>query len=210
MARGGFTLLELLVVVSIMGLVTAIGTQTFVGVTQAWNERKTLTELDAQADAVLDSIRRDVTDALSATVSGVSIQGTSNDVKDERTFPAALNANDSLMVPIRAVDANRAVAVPASVGYRVERTGEAGVLVRTIGPLGKEFPSTNRTDLMPNARVMGFCVEFLATGSGAMWTRAWTRSEMPAAVRVSLSIEDVDRPDQFQSSRQIVIPVRVR
>jgi len=198
------------VVVSILGVVTAVGTQTFVGVTQAWNERKALAELDAQADAVLESIRRDVTDALSADVAGVAIRATEGEVTDSRTFPEARHADDSMMIPVRAVDSNRAVAVPASVGYRVERTGESGVLVRTVGPLGKEFPTTNRLDLMPNARVLGFRVEFLADGSGALWTGAWTRPSMPAAVRVSLSIEDVDRPTQYQSSRQIVIPVRVR
>lgn len=206
----GLTLLELLIVVTIFGAVMAIGSSTFVSVTAAWNERKTVAELDAQADLALESIRRDVTDALSADVAGVAIRGTTRTVSDSRSYPAAQHADDDLLIPIRAVDPNRALAVPASVGYRVERSGATGILVRTVGPLGTEFPNTNRIEAMPNVRVLGFSVEFLTPGPGQLWVDSWTEASMPAAIRVSLAVEDIDRPDQFQASRQIVIPVHVR
>ena len=206
----GFTLLELLVVVSIVGIVTAIGTSTFYGVMAAWNERRSIAELDAQADAALDSIRQDLAETLSYEVSGRSISGESRTVEDTRTFPPALHQDDQLLIPVRAIDPNRPLAVPANVGYRVERTGDSGILVRTIGSLGDGFPDTNRMELMPQARVLGFSVEFLATDSDALWMPAWSEQELPAAIRVSLSIEDIDRPAQFQVARQMVYPVRVR
>lgn len=208
--RAGFTLIELLLVVSILGIVMAIGSQTFVSVTSAWNERRTVAELDAQADLVLESIRRDVVDALSADVSGVAIQGHSRTVADQRTYPMAQHPDDELLIPVRAIDPNRSLAVPANVGYRVERNGATGTLVRTVGALGPDFPATNRLDLIPNARVLGFSVEFLAPGAGPLWVDSWTGPGMPAAVRVSLALEDIDRPNEYQSTRQLVIPVHVR
>ena len=209
--RGGFTLLELIIVVAISGVVMAIGSSTFVAVASAWNESKTVTELDAQADLALETIRRDITDALSAEVSGVAIRGASKTVSDSRTYPAAQHADDSLMIPIRALDPSRELSVPASVGYRVDRgAGATGVLVRTVGPLGTANPQTNRLEVMPGAVVQGFNVEYLVPGGNGLWVDEWTEPRMPAAVRISLAIEDTDRPNQFQSSRQIVIPVRVR
>jgi prepilin-type N-terminal cleavage/methylation domain-containing protein len=206
----GFTLLELLVVITIIGIVMAIGTSTFYGVMAAWNERRSIAELDAQADAVLESIRRDVADTLSYDVAGVSIHGDTATIEDPRTYPPAQHPDDSLIVPIRAVDPNRPLAVPANVGYRVERTAQSGILMRTVGPLGAGFPTTNRVELLPDARVLGFSVEYLSTEPGALWTDTWSREELPAAVRVSLAIEDVDRPNQFQVARQMVFPVHVR
>jgi prepilin-type N-terminal cleavage/methylation domain-containing protein len=208
--RSGFTLLELLIVVSISGLVMAIGSSTFVAVADAWNERKTVAELDAQADLALESIRRDVTDALSAEISGWTVRGSSNTVSDTRTYPPAQHEDDDLLIPIRAIDPNRTLAVPANVGYRVERNGETGVLVRTIGPLGEEFPTTNRTELMTNVRVEGFSVEFLSPDPGSFWVDEWSDSRPPAAVRVSVSVEDADRPNEFQITRQLVAAVRTR
>jgi len=208
--RGGFTLLELVIVVSIFGVVMAIGSSTFVAVTSAWNERKTISELDAQADIALESIRRDIVDALSAEVSGTPIRGQSSTVSDSRSHPPAQYPDDSLVIPIRALDPNSSLAVPANAGYHVDRAGATGVLVRTVGPLGDTDPNTNRLEVMPGARVEGFNVEFLVPGRGGLWVDGWSESRMPAAVRISLSIEDLDRPTQFQSTRQIVIPVRVR
>ena len=60
------------------------------------------------ADLALESIRRDVTDALSADVAGVAIRGTTRTVSDSRSYPAAQHADDDLLIPIRAVDPNRA------------------------------------------------------------------------------------------------------
>ena len=206
----GFTLLELLVVITIIGIVMAIGTSTFYGVMAAWNERRTVAELDAQADAVLESIRRDIADTLAYDVAAVPIHGDTATIEDTRTYPHAQHPDDTLLVPIRAVDPNRPLAVPANVGYRVERAADGGILMRTVGPLGGGFPTTNRSERMPPARVLGFSVEYLSTEPGALWTDAWSRGEMPAAIRVSLAIEDVDRPDQFQVARQMVFPVHVR
>jgi prepilin-type N-terminal cleavage/methylation domain-containing protein len=209
-ATGGFTLIEILVVIGIFGVVTAIGTSTFVSVTSAWNERKVIAELDAQAQLAIESIRQDVAAALSHEVAGVSLRGGDGEVQDGRTYPAAVHPDDDLSIPVQAVDPNAPLAVPANVGYRIERSGGTGVLVRTVGPLGAEFPTTNRLDLLPGAAVMGFSVEYLASGPGPIWVESWNGDGAPAAVRVSLSIQSLDRPNQFQVCRQAVIPVRVR
>jgi prepilin-type N-terminal cleavage/methylation domain-containing protein len=207
----GFTLIELLVVIGIISVVMAIGTSTFYSVMAAWNERQAIAELDAQADIALESIGRDIADALSHEVAGTTILGESSSVKDSRSYPAAEHPDDVLVVPIRAIDPNRPLAVPANVGYRVERSNVAsGVLIRSVGPLGAEFPTTNRIELIPNAYVLGFSVEFLGSDAGALWASEWSGPRLPVAIRVSLALEDVDRPNQFQIARQAVFPVRVQ
>jgi prepilin-type N-terminal cleavage/methylation domain-containing protein len=209
-SRAGFTLLELLVVTGIIGLVMAIGTSTLYGVMAAWNERQAIAELDAKADLALESIRRDVVETLSFEVSGAPVLGKTRTVEDSRTYPPARHRDDELVVPIRAMDPNRPLSVPANVGYRVERSTGTGMLVRTVGPLSKGFPETNRLEVIPDARVLGFAVQYLAPGPGAVWVDDWNQQGLPAAVRVSLSIEDPDRPAQYQASRQAVFPVNVR
>jgi prepilin-type N-terminal cleavage/methylation domain-containing protein len=209
-SAAGFTLLEILVVTGIIGVVSTIGVSTLLSVTSAWNERKAITDLDAQAEQALHSIRGDLAAALSYEVSGIPIQGSTREVSDDRTYPPARHRDDDLTIPVHAIDPSRPLAVPGNVGYRIERTGATGHLIRTIGPLGQGFPAGNRLDLLPEARVLGFSVEFLAPGPDALWVDGWDHAGMPAAVRVSLAIQDVGRPNQDQVTRQAVVPVHVR
>lgn len=206
----GFTLLEILVSIAIFSVVTAIGTSTFVSVTSAWNEQKALAELDAQAQTALESIRQDIAATLSIDVAGIRMRGAHHEVTDGRTYPPATHADDEIWLPIQAIDPNSPLAVPALVGYRVERTGADGALVRTTGPLAGEFPTTNRLELLPRARLLGFKIEYLIPGSGPIWVETWNEDRLPSAVRVSMALQSTNRPNQFQISRQAVIPVRVK
>lgn len=203
----GFTLLELLVVILIIGAVMTMGTSTFVTVTRVWNERRAISELDDQAQAALESIRADLASALSSDMSGAGLSGSSRDVKDNRTYPAGTHADDDLSFAVETPDAGRGSAALAKIGYRVERTGATGALVRTTGPITGEFPAGGRLELV-SARVQGFSVEYLGAGPGAVWSETWTGPGLPRAVRVGLALESSVR-SEFQTSRKAVIPIYV-
>jgi prepilin-type N-terminal cleavage/methylation domain-containing protein len=203
----GFTLLEMLVVIMIMGAVMTMGTSTFVTVTTVWNERRAITELDNQAQAALESIRGDLASALSFEMSGVGLSGASREVKDDRTYPAGTHADDDLSFAVESDDGARGNARLAQVGYRVERTGATGTLVRTTGPMSGEFPAGGRLEVI-SARVQGFSVEYLGRSPDAAWSETWTGPGLPGAVRVSIALESNVRPE-FQTARKVVIPIHV-
>lgn len=207
--RAGFTLLELLVVLTIIGIVMTIGTSTFVTVTAAWHERRAISELDNQAQLVLDSIGQDIASMISFEVSGVGVTGASREVKDDRTYPAATHADDEICLPVNAFDTTRNFSTPSKVAYKVDRTGgTTGPLVRTSGPLSGDMPTGARLELVP-ARVQGFSVEYLGSDPNAAWIDAWAGPGLPRAVRVSISLEHPVR-SEFQVARKAVFPVHVR
>lgn len=207
--RAGFTLLELLVVLTILGVVSTLGTSAFVTVTSAWNERKALTELDAQAEEAFESIRRDLADTLSYELSGVAITGTSRDAVDTDTVPAAHNADDSVSIPVQGAAAGRTRQRAAMVAYSVDRGAAEGSLIRTAGNLDDNFPTTGRQEVIPRARTVAFRAEYLSDDPDRLWESEWHGPGHPKALRISLTLEDPDRPD-IQISRKAVLRVHVR
>ena len=207
--RAGFTLLEVLVVLTILGVVSTLGTSAFVTVTSAWNERKALAELDAQAEEAFDTIRRDLADALSYELSSVAITGRSRDAVDTDTVPAAHNADDSVSIPVQGAAAGRTRQEAAMVAYSVDRGAAEGSLIRTAGSLDDNFPTTGRQEVIPRAHTVAFRAEYLSDDPDRLWETEWHGPGHPKALRISLTLEHPDRPD-LQISRKAVIRVHVR
>ncbi len=207
--KQGFTLLELLVVLAILGVVTGLGTSAFVTVTAVWNETKSLTDLDAQAEEAFRSIGRDLSDTLSYDLSKLSIVGTRQEIVNTNTVPAAHDANDTVAVPIQGASLGRTRLRAAMVGYRVDRDLSKGSLIRTQGDLDGKFPTTGQQNVLPLAHTIAFRVEYLSDESDQHWLAVWHGPGHPEAIRVSLVLEDPDRPD-FQISRKKVFRIHVR
>ena len=207
--RHGFTLLELMVVIMIIGVVSTLGTTAFVTVTTAWNDQRALVELDAMAEEVFSAIERDLSDTLSHDLSGVVISGASRDAIDHRSVPAAHNADDTLIIPIQGAAEGRIRQQSGMVGYRVDRSATTQTLVRTKGGLNENFPATGSQPIVPGAQILAFRVEYLSTDSTKLWVKEWHGRSHPQAVRVSITLADLDRPDR-QLSRKSVLRVHVR
>ena len=203
--RAGFTLLEILVVLTILGVVSTLGISAFVTRTSAWNELRARTELDAQAEEAFKAIRRDLADTLSYELSGVALTGTRDDAVDTDTFRPAHNADDSVSIPVQGAAAGRARQRATMVGYRASE----GSLIRSVGSLDEDFPTTGRQEVIPRARTVAFRAEYLSEAPNQLWETEWHGPGHPKAVRISLTLEDPDRPD-IQISRKAVLRVHVR
>lgn len=186
--RGGFTLLELIVVIGIMAVTTTIGSTIFFKMTTLWNGVKTKADLDAFADNVLDIMGRDMANVISADLSSESLKG----IKSGNEA-----ASDSIALPAR-IDPHNVL-----VSYRVD----GNILKRTVK--GIDDQSINQGIEFKKANVKLMHIEYLENGKEAIWRESWTNKELPAAVRVNLCLADEDRT-YIQVARKAVFQINVR
>ncbi len=193
----GFTLIEIIMVLALMGIATSMGVTVFYKAIDAWSKVETRAELNAKASNIFESIRKDLTEAASAKVSGVAVKsakGVALAAKD-----AAAAESDILTIP---VSTDKGL---VSVTYRLAPTeGGGSALARVVGD-EKRLPAPN--DYVQNS-VAALKIEFLAQEANSNWQPAWDKPVMPAAIRVSMLISDPDRP-YLKISRKAVFPVKV-
>ena len=198
----GFTLVELVVVIAILGILSTMGVVMFVRLTNAWTLTRNRTELDATAEYALKQIRQDLTDLVSPALTGAPLQGTDASVPDA-AFPGANAASDTLIIPLRGKTSAGSETL-AAVKYAVQDMGGARVLTRTqTGLYGGT--QDNLAAIKVADGVAQFNVQFL--GPEGQWRDAWETAATPAAVRVSLVVANPDRPER-QVARETVFAVR--
>ncbi|HNR34609.1 MAG TPA: type II secretion system protein, partial [Candidatus Hydrogenedentes bacterium] len=71
----GFTLLELLTVIALMGVATTMGITMLFKVSDAWRETTRRMELDELASRIFNEMRKDFALVVSPAVDGASIRG---------------------------------------------------------------------------------------------------------------------------------------
>ena len=173
-APRGFTLLELLLVISIMGVLTWIGTGTFVKITSHWREVKALVDLQIMIDTAFDRVL----------------------------------ANDRVTFWVQSQPINSDRLVTQRISYYIVREGSRHRLVRsTVDPAtnlpGQEF------SLIDGAQAVRLRFEYASDNGAEGWLDRWDRPSLPRAIRVSLMIEDPNRPDR-QLARKAVFGNEVR
>jgi prepilin-type N-terminal cleavage/methylation domain-containing protein len=188
----GFTLMELLVVLAIMGVASTMGMVTFARMNSIWSETKGRTDMDRKAEDALKSIREDLATVVSPGSTGAPLAGMTGNAQDSRFWGVAF-ANDSIVIP---------VAGAQSVTYAIERTKDGANLVRKVGPLygGKSVDQVVATD------VLQLRIEY-ADSAGA-WQKDWKGDTLPEAVRVSVSLVNPSRETE-QIARKAVFPINV-
>lgn len=206
--RLGFTLLELIITVAILGVVTSVGTQAFFRVTTAWSDTQAEADLDRRVDDVFNEFQADISDAISAELSGEPILGIKRDINSDKYFDRVLS-DDMIVLPIQSSAADTRMRTGSKVGWQVSRGVESNNLIRTVGNLEDPMPSGGSTEELGQANVVRLTFEFSSVDEPGKWAREWSRDEHPAAVKMAIVVEDRERP-WVQISREAVFPVNVR
>ena len=216
--RNGFTLLELLIVMGLLSVVTALGMSVFVSVDREWDVRRAEAEMEAMAVNVFEDLERDMNDVLSAEVSGYSLRGVDSEKVILNSVPKAYWPNDEFVVPVQGTGSGNAMLYGRNVRYYVgiqssdaenNSQGSYYSIVRTEDKIDVQTPTRGAIKVTPdNTNVTGFQVEYAVHGSDE-WTQEWSRDELPAAIRVSISLQYASRPD-VQIARKRVFPIHVR
>lgn len=204
----GFTLLELIVTVAILGVVTSLGATAFSKITAAWGEARAEADLDRRVDEAFNAFQQDISDTMSAQLSGEPILGIAREVSSERYFDRVL-ADDMIVLPIQHSATDTRMRSGSKVAWRVERDQDTSSLVRAIGALDQPIPPGGMTDELGEADVVRLSFEFEAVDEPGKWSREWSRNEHPAAVKITLVVADRGRP-WVQIGREAVFPINVR
>lgn len=198
--RRGFTLIEILVVLAVLGVVTAIGTRVFVELTGAWRQAAIRTDLNEQAQRAIDAIRRDVSQVLSPRLSGVGLTNISA-MEDQQRYGRVPLENDQLVLPIEFMTPDGLAR--QSILYSIDRGGEVPVLRRTVGAFPTAPGDFAEMGSAVAEGVLSMRVEIVVVGRAYS---DWRGRQTPEAVRVSIVVQDPDRPHE-QIARTAEFPV---
>ncbi|MFO7976062.1 MAG: type II secretion system protein [Candidatus Hydrogenedentota bacterium] len=198
----GFTLVELILVIAILGVLTTMGVVTFGRINNLWAQARSRTELDARAEYALEQIGQDVAGFVSPGLTGAPLQG-KNNVSSDAAFPGAELASDRLIIPVRG-STPAGGEVLAGVEYAVQAEGGERILRRAR--MGLYGETTEAKPVTVVAGVVHFNVQY--AGEKEEWRDAWDSVQPPSAVRVSLVLAEPERPER-QVVREATFPVRV-
>ena len=180
--RAGFSLIEVITVLAVLSIATAIGVRGLYAVSDQWRALCVRNELNAKATAVFETMRHDFDRMLSFARAGVPLLG------EDRDAPSSI-ADDAIVFPIEHWNPALGRIERRNVQYCIDRGGAAPALVRTLGALGETPPSGAHA--LAGAGVMAMRAEYF---NGRRWVRGWRRRNLPEAVRISLVMQDADRP----------------
>lgn len=200
--QAGFTLLELLVVVAIIGVVTTMGAMMFGELLRVWRVLETRAELDQQAQNALNTIGKDLAATIPPSLAELSIEGFQRPDNPE-------GLADMISFPIRLPTADGPT-LSGSVSYHVrviEEEGKVGeTLVRQMALLGDATSIPEPVTIAEG--VVALAIEYLP-GKGAEWQTEWSQEDLPEAVRVSITLTDADNPAGPEVARKAIFPIKV-
>lgn len=203
-SRDGFTLFELIIVLSIMGVVSTIGLGAFFNVTGAWRKSTFRMDLGGAADVALQKLGEDLQRVASSKRTGHAIQGFDILNEEVKYDDLVRLEDDRLVLPILRKDANGKTE-RAAIQYHVERSDRQFTLTRTYGPMGSSAPSGAREELVSG--VLTFELEYLEDG---VWHASWSNTHHPEAIRASVIVRGVPPRAYEQISRTAIFPIHVK
>jgi prepilin-type N-terminal cleavage/methylation domain-containing protein len=219
--RHGYTLLELITVIAMMGVLGTLMTSVWFQIMDGWHLTKTRVELDRRVYNAFDQMRQDFDMILSPTQGAGSLEGTafSLSIPESRSGPRRIllepNYDVVTFATMRPNIGKDGLLEAQRVTYRVDRPqpGTEGemVLVRAVQPIEGAVEGVEQVlDVLPAATELR--IDYLHEGA---WLRNWSRDTLPEAVRVSVTAmvpQDSVRGDTDSEaiSRVAVFPVRVQ
>lgn len=178
----GFSLLELIIAIGIMGVVTTAGMAMFFRLFDGWQANAAGAELDYTALQVFASMRSDLAQTARSEVSASPLKTQYRHVQNNSSGYSGLLANDRLELTVLTGSP------PAlqTVVYEVDRSRHA--LTRTVA---KKAEGGGERAIVAEG-VVHFRVE--CAGPDGAWRNGWAETEAPRLVRASLVVRHPERP----------------
>lgn len=188
--NSGFTLLEVLIAVVLLGILSAALYGSYFGVLQARDRASSGMESRRELGATLDLIRREISSAMfNRTDKRLRFV-----VEDRDNFGASSSTLE-LTTLAPPVGQNRSESGIVIVGYRIAEKDKKRTLTRQERDLFSEevtIPAYPQMD-----QISSFLVECY---DGSKWVKSWDTAinlRMPGSVRVTVQVEEEGKPVQF-------------
>lgn len=192
--RGGFTLFELLLALTIVSVVSTIGATGFFKLTNYWNDLLLTNRANQAATDIFTIMASDFENTLSSEVTDISLQGSSTNFQDNRRFWRLDFEDDRISLPVEAYNPSLGVWERRLVRYEIDRTDAEPRLFRLARPLDAGPSAEKLTAVFPG--VSGLRIHYF---DGTSWHSQWQEDFMPKAVRVSLAVMEDMRADKHIS-----------
>lgn len=187
MKRRGFTLLELLVVLSILGVVSTIGVTMLFRIMDHWDRTTRTMVLELLAGNALNAIREDCARTLSSKTSGGGFKYSRSQAEYEYPFGVVRCDNDQMTLPVAERNLLSGEWTRKNVSYSVDwNGGKMPRLMRTTTEGDSAFGMTVAEG------VIGMRIEL---HDDREWVRGSMNTPLPKILRVSLTMMDPARPD---------------
>lgn len=202
-AAKGFSLIELVVAIGLLGVVSTIAVGMFVRMSDLWADMEAQVEMNDRAEYALARIEEDLTELVSLRTAGAPLVVTDAVHQDDRYFWAIDLADDAITLPTRVLQREDGIRRWVQVTYAVDRS--TWTLMRSATAPGGASDAAR--PVIAATGVVQFNVS--CRGRDGAWRAAWNDPEPPEAIRVSLVMMNPGRPWQ-QIARTAVYRVRVR
>jgi len=200
----GFTLLELLLVMSMLGVVSTMGFVGFVKVSYQWNDLVSALTLEKTLARCFTEFRKDFENILPTDCCQRGLEGMRASVEDSRRYWNVNFEDDSVSFPVSIYNPLQDRNERFLVRYKIERTTESARFIRYVSELDIEDAVPQESFSLENILAMR-----ILYSDGKRWNTQWNRREMPDAVRISLTCVDPRDPTRH-ISRMVVFNIHVK
>lgn len=204
--RGGFSLIEMIVVIGLMAITTGIGTSVFIQMNDNWHRVRRAAELEGKAETIFAAIRKDAENLLAPELTGIPVTANIASYRDTRQFNANAFVDGSLLMPVYTTLGSEQRITAARVQYRIDHSGTVPKLVRTTGTLYDDDPKGNAETIAEG--VYAFAVQMPGDEKPLPGETGPPPRLEPGLIRLSVLVAD-DAYPLDQIARTAVIPLRV-
>jgi len=196
----GFTLLEMIVVMAILGVVTSVIYTCFRGSTSSWTTGDARSQRCQNARAVLEIMGRDLKQAITKSATDLEFYGVDATWTDTEVTPSVLRAADGVYFTASSNYPNAAADYDLEeVGYYLD-TGNRYICRMENDTIDSDLTDGTGTEL--GLHVIGLNLRY---HDGASWSDAYAQSEtLPTAVEITLTVEDEDQIESPRNFKTIV------
>ena len=188
--RAGFTLMELLVTLSLLGVVSTIGVTAFFRVADYWTAAVRTQRLETQASAALDAIREDLDRMLSPRSGAGAFSSVCQTARHSFGTVESTANDDKLTFPIVQKNAATGAFERTLVTYEIDRHAAMPRLMRRV----RGTDAAAQAAGAPVVIAEGVFSMSVLCGDPPDMTCGWDAPEPPEGVVVSLGMADPADP----------------